>query len=512
MLLETQPALTAAQATLRQAIASRGRINEAALSPSVRAQLTRLDPVLTQMDRALSLSLSVPGLLGATSTGPKTYLILVQNEDELRPTGGFISAVAKAVFRNGELMDLTIEDSYVVDDPDKAYPAAPWQMQDFMNIPIMVFRDASWFADYPTAVEWAEYLYAYTNSHSVDGVIAIDQHVLERMLSVTGPVYVEAIDATVTSDNVRSVMRAQKVPPPPDERDPDWHRKQFMNPISAAILQRLLSGDGLSWEALLRAMLLELDERHVLVQLDDATLAGLLSERGWDGAVRNTAGDFLMVVDTNVGYNKTNAVVTTRLTYDVDLSDPTSPVSNLLVSHQNDAQGQPGPCIQRMPTGDTSTVEAWYAIDRCYYDYLRVYVPAGTQLIAATPHAVTREEMVMLDADVPARIDVLDEAIENVQGFGTLLVVPMQASLGTTFQFRLPAAIVQPGARPGDLVYQLRIQKQAGTVAVPLTVRVHLPRGSQIESASANWTQDGQNLLFSGDLRTDISLRIEFHP
>ena len=175
----------------------------------------RVDPYLTSMDQALTVALSVPGLLGGTDTGPKTYLILIENEDELRPTGGFVTAVGKAVVWNGQLINLSIEDSYAVDDINKAYPAAPWQMQSFMNIPIMVFRDTSWFTDYPTAVRWAEYLYAYTNDNSVNGVIAIDQHVLETLLSVTGPVYVSQIATTVTADNLRTVMRAQKVPPPP---------------------------------------------------------------------------------------------------------------------------------------------------------------------------------------------------------------------------------------------------------------------------------------------------------
>ena len=70
------------------------------------------------------------GLLGGTDSGPKTYLILVENEDELRPTGGFITAVGKVVIWNGQLVDLNIADSYSVDDINKAYPAAPWQMQD----------------------------------------------------------------------------------------------------------------------------------------------------------------------------------------------------------------------------------------------------------------------------------------------------------------------------------------------------------------------------------------------
>ena len=95
-----------------------------------------------------------------------------------------------------------------------------------------------------------------------------------------------------------------------------------------------------------------------------------------------------MVVDTNVGYNKTNAVVTSQLSYDVDLTNPSSPTSTLTVIHQNDAQGQAGLCDQSPFNLAPTQLEFWYPIDRCYYNYLRIYVPAGTQLMSG--HAARR--------------------------------------------------------------------------------------------------------------------------
>ena len=512
MLIDTAPALRDAQTQLEDATTSRRRIKDAQLSSDVRALILRADTPLSALGDALSLSLAVPGLLGATEAGPKTYLVLVQNEDELRATGGLISAVGKVVVRNGELMDFQIEDSYAVDDMEKPYPPAPWQMQSFMNIPVMVFRDTSWFVNYPTAAQAAEYLYAYTHSFSVDGVFAIDQHVLETILSVTGPVYVSGIDTTVTAQNIREVMRMQKVPPLAEQGDPDWQRKHFINPMAAAILQRLISGHSVPWEQLVRSLLGELDQRHILVQLDDPAMTAVLSARGWDGAVRAPAGDFLMVVDTNVGYNKTNAVVSSRLSYDVDLTDTSRPRTSLSVIEKNDATSVPGPCVEIPTEVDWTTVQAWYRIQGCYYDYLRIYVPAGTQLTASTPHPVSRAEMVMLDADVPPRVDLLDDHIANVTGFGTLLVVRRQGSLVTSFEFAPPAAILQVGAPSGALIYQLKIEKQAGSVAVPVTVRVRLPQGSQITSANKDFSQDGDYAVFDLDLRTDINLQVEFRP
>ena len=467
MLLKAQPALLQSQTALQGAMQARQRIDLTGLSPTLRAWLRRLDPYLSSFKDMLSLAQTLPDLLGGGQEGPKTYLILVQNEDELRATGGYITAVGKAVVWNAKLISWNVVDSSSVDDINKAYPPAPWQMRSFMNIPITVFRDANWSPDYPTTALWAEYLYAYTNSFSVNGVVTIDQHVLRTLLSVTGPLYVSEINITMTSDNVEEIMRAQKVPPPQELHDPNWYRKHFLNPIAAAILNRVLSGHDLSWEQLLRAMLAELDQRHILVKLDNPTLSKSLAERGWDGAVTRRAGDYLMAVDTNVGYNKTNAVVSENLAYEVNLMDLSLPTSNLAVIHHNAAQGPDGKCDQRPAGVDPSTLEFWYNINRCYYNYLRVYVPSGAQLKSATPHAVTRDEMSMLNQDVPARVDRLDESLPGLQGFGTLEMVHMGASLETDFQFNLPAGILGTDPASGDVIYQLKVQKQAGTGGDP---------------------------------------------
>ena len=512
-LLNAQPALSDAQMTLGQAELVRQRININELTPTTGALLKSVDAYLSSFNDGLSLALSIPALMGEGKDGPKTYLILIQNEDELRPTGGFITAVGKVEIENGKLISWNIEDSYSVDDINKAYPSAPWQLQSFMNIPIMTFRDSNWFPDFPTAVMWARYLYGYTDTSPLNGVITIDQHVLKTLLSVTGPLYVDEIKTTVSSDNVEQIMRMQKVQPPADQRNPNWSRKQFMTPIAGAILNKISSGQGLSWEQLLKAMTGELDQRHILVDLNDPALSKLLMKRGWDGSVARSDGDFLMVIDTNVGYNKTNAVVGSNLIYDVDLTDLTGPSSNLAVVHHNSAQGPTEVCQQGSADIDRSNLEYWYPVDRCYFDYLRVYLPAGTQLKSATPHAVSSNAMIMLDQNVPPRVDVLDESIQGLQGFGTLLVVPTGQSVETDFQFNLPAGVLKSDLILRDLIYQLKVQKQPGTEAIPITVRVHLPQGSKIRSVGPDGSiTDGNNLLFNLALSEDINIRIEFHP
>src|SRR5690606_23963498 len=105
-------------------------------------------------------------------------------------------------------------------------------------------------------------------------------------------------------------------------------------------------------------------------------MADLLARRNWDGVLRPGTGDYLMVVDSNVGFNKTNAVVQSNFAYDVDLTNPEFPEASLVVTHQNQASDQvpcrPYPYIAGSGISD-DLLQRQYPIDRCYWNYLRIY-------------------------------------------------------------------------------------------------------------------------------------------
>jgi hypothetical protein len=111
---------------------------------------------------------------------------------------------------------------------------------------------------------------------------------------------------------------------------------------------------------------------------------------------------------------------------------------------------------------------------------------------------------------VRAQVDLLEEEIEGITGFGTLLVVPGQESLATSFDFALPERLVvsQPGSNLKQ--YSLKIQKQPGTLAVPVTLRVHLPEVGRLVSVTPQALVQANNLLIETDLRTDLQVELVF--
>jgi hypothetical protein len=508
ILLQNQPQLIEADRQINLAISARSQLAIGSLTPDVRDLIEKdVDPLLPLMKDGLSVAQELPRLMGATSEGPKTYLLLVENQDELRPTGGLVTAVGTLLMQNGRINSLSFDNEDQTVDPlvdwTKPYPAAPWQLQQYMNSRVLLIRDTSWFTNYPTAALYAETLFSYVKGYSVNGEIAFDQQFLVEMLQAFGPIQVTGVSYPIDASNVVAYMRSAKTPTAADLASPDWNNKLFVKLIADAFIQKI-SSEAVQPESLIAVLAQGLNYHHLLLKFDNPSMTAFLASHRWDGAVRSEQGDFLMAVDTNVGFNKTNAVVATNMVYDVDLTKPVAPIGTLSVVHKNNAAGII--CKQwdkiRLPG------EEDYPITDCCWNYMRIYMQAGTKLLEAAPQYVPANWM-LIKQDVPARVDNLDEGIPGVQAFGTLMVVPGGESVVTTFHFALPANIVQSGI--GQSIYHLLVQKQPGTLAEPITIRVHLPNNASIQSAPTGAIVQDQNIIYQTNLQTDVEFELRFN-
>lgn len=503
-LKKNQPQLSRARQALRQAEAARGKLNLDELSPETRDLIVGYaDPAISAMQDSLTVAVELPLIMGAGRDGPQTYLLLVQNEDELRPTGGFITAASAVIVNDGKIGGLNFTNSGELDNWYKIYPAAPWQLREYMNSPVLVFRDSNWHTHYPTAAAYAEYLYSFVANQSVDGVIAFDQHFLVELLRVTGPVHVESVSYPVNADNVVEYMRASKTPDAREAASTAWDNKAFLNDLSRGLLKKIFDGE-VEWNLVSAMLLRALNERHLLLQVDNPEMARLLARYHWDGSVQPGIGDFLMVVDTNVGFNKTNAVVASSLAYDVDLGDLSNPRASLAVFHANNAQRN---IVCKQWLKNRAEGEKDYPISDCYWNYLRVYMAEGTALLSATPQVVP-DAWLINQQKKPGIVDVLQEDIKGTQAFGTLQVIPAGETLAVNFEFALPLKVVQVAER--RVTYTLKAQKQPGTLAVPLTLRMHLPKNAVVETVAPVAVVQGSDVLYETDLRTDLEFEIIF--
>jgi hypothetical protein len=202
-----------------------------------------------------------------------------------------------------------------------------------------------------------------------------------------------------------------------------------------------------------------------------------------------------------LGYNKVNALTHTELTYAVDLS-AAAPAARLTVSQANPAEGAL-PC-KPGPDYGTGTYED--LMTRCYWSYLRLYTRPGTVLTGAATNP-TPGAWLLTGEDEPGTV-VTATAEAGTQTFGTLVVVPFGATLFTSFDYTLaPGAVRTDGA---DWVYDLRVQKQAGTGAVPLRLEIRLPAGATVVSGPRGGELANGVWVWNTNLQRDVELTLRY--
>jgi len=471
--------LVAGRDDLEQALAAVERAQDAwahvdveAFPPALAEKMALLDEGLPLLRSGLEAATVAPHLLGVEE--PRTYLILALNEDELRPGGGFISGVGEVHVEAGQLITMTFRDSYAVDDFSQPYPAAPEPMLRYMGIDLQVFRDSNWSPDFPTAAQQAISLYRPGYPVSIDGVVALDQQAVQGLVGALGPLSVEGANEPVTGKTILPYIQ-QAWAPGEENWSGDWwrQRKSFMGKISRAAWKQIEEGQ-VDWIALARSLLRLLEEKHLLVYVSDPTMRAVLAEQGWDGALRPGNGDFLMVVDANLGYNKASAKVQQEITYQVDLHrSPPQAKLTLIYTHTSTADI---PCYPE--SRYASTYEGM--INRCYWDYLRVYVPQGRQLLDATRIPVPGEALWSGEAE-SGEVSVHPAQEGPWLSWEVMSVIPTGATQTRHFSWTLPSDVVQWQGKEGR--YTLRVQKQPGTKGRSLTVRVRLPEGATLADA-----------------------------
>lgn len=500
--------LAQASAAMTRLVTAREAIHNVETMPGfVRDLFAKADARLDLAQDALRFAQLLPEVMG--SNGTRRYLIIAQNQDELRPSGGFISGAGLLVVENGNIVTLDFQDANFVDKWwELPYDYPPRLLRDYMGLDYFLFRDANFWADFPTSAEQAMALYSYGQaSPPMNGAIAFDQQFLAALLAVTGPIHLADSNTTINSGNALETLRAawgiQE-----GQTVAEWvpERKNFLGPMAAAIKDRLFTDLG-SIDPLFLADTLyaAIQERHLQIYMNDPAVATMLDEIDWDGRIDAPAGhDLLFVADTNIGYNKVNPMIDHALHYQVNLNSDGTATANLELTFANRNQDNGQPCIQSMPYDEAPAYEV--LTDGCYWNYVRVYVPAGSNLLQASQHTIPNETM-LVDRSWNEPAALIEEP-DGLFALANFLLVPRHETITSSYQYQLPV-VTQPAGT--NQQYTLLLYKQAGLQSMDVTVAVTIPAGTTFQgSIPAPTSQNNQTVIFHTTLQTNTQFIIQF--
>ena len=508
---QARPQLIQASVALDRVAAARQQIGNTTTLPfRVQELLRQIDQYLPLAQDGVRVMQIFPAIMGAE--GERTYLVVAQNEDELRATGGFISGVGLLRLNDGQITGLEFIDANVIDDwANKPYDFPPQPLYNFMGLELFLFRDSNFWPDFPTSAENMMNLFTYGQGTPLDGVIAVDQQFVALVVGAVGPVPLTQYNLTVTGDNAIESMR-QAWEGTDDQTDVEWvyTRKEFIGQLAAALRTQIEGNPGsLDWPTFVKALFQSVQEKHLQIYLRDPVLGDVLNGVNFDGRLENPAGqDFLMVVDTNMGYNKTSALMNTSYAYQVTLASDGTGTADLTITQAHSGREATSPPCEQGVGGYTASITYAQLLHRCYWSYLRVYAPTGANLLAASSHPAPATAFSHNQAWAGQATLTSDKT--GLTLLDNFVLVPYGQTAQILFQYALPNTITQM-QEDGTAEYELHVMKQAGARPQTVTLTIVLPPDTTYLSATPAPQQiNGQTLTFSLILATDQTLTVQY--
>jgi len=294
----------------------------------------------------------------------KRYLLVFQNNYEARASGGFIGSFALVDFSQGEMKNLTVPKGGTYDTEAGLYekfvaPEPLWLLN-----PLWHFWDANWWPDWPTTARKLQWFYEKSSGPTVDGVISLTPTVMENFLKIHGPVDMTAdYGVVIDADNFWEITQTLSEQKPNVTKEPKRIIGDLMAKLIADLPNNLNPDKTL---ALIKVLEQNLNQKQILFYFNDQSLEDSVKHFGWDGSIKETDQDYLMVVSTNIGGQKSDKAVVQTINHHAEILPDGQIIVNLSIVREHTA------VKNEMFVGFRNV------------NWLRVYVPANSELISSS--------------------------------------------------------------------------------------------------------------------------------
>lgn len=413
----------------------------------VRAKITQAKSTVNALAGSLQnfqpIVKLLPDLLG--NPDPRKYLILFQNDAELRPTGGFLTAYATLTITKGKIEPGISEDIYTLDNGFKRKVPAPDPIKKYL--PLVYnwnLRDMNLSPDFKTSMDtFTSYMKESSVAPEYDAIIAIDTEVPVRILKVLGPIGVSGFGGKFSAENdprcdcPQVIYELENIITKPTYEIREG-RKSILGPLMNSMLANMMGSPKAKWAEFFNIFTESIEQKHLLMYFKDENKQHAAEVLGSAGRILSYDGDYLHINDANFAGAKSNLFVESEVTQDISINNDGSATKKLVITYKNPRKG------------DNCNLEAGLlCLNGILRDWIRLYVPKGSILKAGRG----------FEADM---ITSEDLGYTVLEGFFTL---SPQSVKKLEVEYTIPAGTVN-----GD--YKLLIQKQPGVDPVKHTITV----------------------------------------
>ena len=459
--------------------------------------LSQLDNFQSIIEKASSTINTWPELLGLN--GKKTYLVLFQNNMELRPGGGFIGSYGILTLENGKAKDFTIQDVYNADGQLKGHVEPPYPIRRYLGQVHWFLRDSNFDVDFSKAGGSSAFFLNLETGKKVDGVIGVNLNFIKELLLATGPIYLPDYKEKVDFDNLYELAETHS------EKNffpGSAQKKEFLTSLFEKIRDKI-TGGKISYSKLLQAVGDSITKKDFLFAFNDSSIQNLfsvndLSSTLWDqrSEEKTMINDFLGINEANLGVNKANYFVRKSVYLQTALQESGQISNSLNISFKNDSTGKGD-----WPGGD-------------YKAYLRIILPENSVIqnikIDDIEQNITQPVTNPLIYEAkgfkpPSGLEVekYQEGGKDIYGF--LIIVPIQKLKTIKIDYVLPNKDLQ--LLP-NLNYSLKVFRQPGSDDFPFDFSFNFPKNYSILDGSSAVVKNPQNATFSSRIEKDLDLLI----
>lgn len=319
----------------------------------------------------------------------KKYLILFQNDKELRPTGGFITAYAVFRINKGIVASEGSNDIYKLDDTLlKKVPAPDAIIKYLPNVSSLNLRDSNLSPDYLTSMKQFEQLYQFTqDKKDIDGIIALDTQFVLSLMEVLGPI--DAYGTSFTTEKVDAcdcpqiIYELERFADQPVAYE-KGSRKDIIGVLMQQLMDKAFNAPKSTWPNLLGTGITALRQKHLLLYFHDKQSQEASERVNFAGRLNEYSGDYLLINETNFAGAKSNLYIQEKVKQVVKKGKDGGIEKKITIEYKYP---------RRM---DNCSLEraGGLCLAGIYRDWIRIYVPNGSTLVksSGTDVAITATE------------------------------------------------------------------------------------------------------------------------
>lgn len=407
------------------------------------------------IEEAKPLIKVLPELLGEPDT--KKYLVLFQNDKEIRSTGGFITFYSVFRVEHGVIKIDTASDIYNLDNSISSHPVAPEVILTYLpKVRTFNIRDSNISPDFVESMKLFNNLYDKASAKTkVDGIIAIDTNVLVHFLDILGDVQVAGVNFSSKNDprcNCPQVVYTLEAYTTTQVGHVIENRKSIIGELLYAIMGKALSSSPKEyWGKLFQQALKDAQEKHILFYLYNKDAQSGIEALNMGGRIKEFEGDYLHINENNYGGAKSNMFTKESVKVEYETDKDRNVIKTVTVDYKNPYE----------PSNCNLEQKEVLCLNAILRNYIRLYTPKGSVLVDSKGSEVKVGEKEDLEKTV----------------FDAFLTVRPLGKSQITFKYKLPFKLEKDSPLP------VLIQKQPGTVDVSYEIYVN---GKKKESFNLN--------------------------